>query len=257
MRFLNYLNEAYGMKFTSGNKLVVKKDNSMGTKFYTTNVTKDGLPVEIDGTNLPLNPWIIRTDDGLITDAPTLKRAKQRLEKLVKEQQYLSEDVSNADIKQFENKWLAKLKPMGLTAFEFSSHMGKRDFRINRKENIPPITADELDFVMTAFVSKIASQLKKDIQAVANNTAKKTHPLGMKNKNDVPPNNIEYVIKSKSTNINLAIALHQDKKQGGEMGSVSNRGMKGTAVIVPMTILRKKGFVTNRGVEVIVERRVI
>jgi putative transposon-encoded protein len=170
--------------------------------------------------------------------------------------QYLSEEVNMGEVKAFEKKWLAKLKPMGLTAFEFSSHMGKRDFRINRPENIPPITADELDFVMDAFVRKIGSQLKKDIQAVATNTAKKTHPLGMKNKNDVPPNNIEYVIKSKSTKINLAIALHQDKKQGGEMGSVSNRGLKGTAVIVPMTILRKKGFVTNRGVEVLVERRV-
>lgn len=168
--------------------------------------------------------------------------------------QYLNEDVSMSEIKEFEKKWLSKLKPMGLTAFEFSSHMGKRDFRINRKENIPPITADELDFVMNAFVSKIGSQLKKDIQAVANNTAKKTHPLGMKNKNDIPFNNIEYVIKSKSTKINLAIALHQDKKQDGEM---TDRGKKGTAVIVPMTIMRKKGFKTNRGVEVIVERRVI
>lgn len=168
---------------------------------------------------------------------------------------YLKEDVTMGEIQAFERKWLAKLKPMGLTAFEFSSHMGKRDFRINRPENIPPITIEELDFVFNAFVSKIGSQLKKDIQAVASNTAKKTHPLGVKNKNDVPPNNIEYVIKSKSTNINLAIALHQDKKQGGDMGSVSNRGMKGTAVIVPMTILRKKGFKTNRGVEVIVERR--
>jgi hypothetical protein len=169
---------------------------------------------------------------------------------------YLKEEVTMGEVKAFEKKWLSKLRPMGLTAFEFSKHMGSRDFRINRKENIPPITADELDFVMNAFVSKMGSQLKKDIQDVANNTAKKTHPMGVKNKNDIPPNNIEYMIKSASTKINLAIALHQDKKQGGEMGSVSNKGLKGTAVIVPMTILRKKGFKTNRGVEVIVERTV-
>jgi len=165
---------------------------------------------------------------------------------------YLKEDVSMGEIKAFENKWFAKLKPMGLTAFEFSSHMGKRDFRVNRSENKPPITADELDFVMNAFVSKMGSTLKKDIQAVANNTAKKK---GV-DKNNIPPNNIEYTIKSKSTNINLAIALHQDYKQGGTIGSVSNKNLKGTAVIVPITILRKKGFKTKRGVEVIVERTV-
>jgi hypothetical protein len=167
--------------------------------------------------------------------------------------QYLKEEVTKTEIQQFENKWLNKLRPMGLTAFEFSSHMGKRDFRINRPENQPPITADELDFVMTAFVSKMGSTLKKDIQAVANNTAKKK---GI-DKQKIPHNNIEYTIISKSTKINLAIALHQDYKQGGTMGSVSNKNLKGTAVIVPITILRKKGFKTKRGVEVIVERKVI
>ena len=168
---------------------------------------------------------------------------------------YLQEDVSMADVKEFEKKWLSKLKPMGLTAFEFSTHVGK--LRLNRKENIPPITPEELDFVMNAFVNKIGSQLKKDIQAVANNTAKKSHPLGVINKNDVPPNNIEYTIKSNSTKINMAMALHQDKKAGGSMDNTTAKQMKGTAVLVPITILRKKGFKTNRGVEVIVERRVI
>jgi hypothetical protein len=163
---------------------------------------------------------------------------------------YLSEDVSMSEIKEFEKTWLSRLKPMGLTAFEFSNHMGKKDFRVNRKENIPPITVDELDFVMNAFVKKMGTQLKKDIAAVASNTAKKSHPMGMKKKNEVPDNNIEYVIKSASTKINLAIALHQDKKAG------VGKQARGTAVIVPMTILRKKGFVTNRGVEVIVERTV-
>lgn len=152
---------------------------------------------------------------------------------------YLKEDISIPEIKAFESRWLSKLKPMGLTNFEFSNHMGKKDFRVNDTRNNPPITADELDFVMNAFVSKVGSQLKKDIQDVANHTAKKK---GI-NKQNIPDNNIEYTIISKSTKINLAIALKQDFKQ------------KGTAVIVPITIQRKKGWKTKQGVEVIVERK--
>lgn len=155
--------------------------------------------------------------------------------------QYLKEDISPKEITEFENKWLGRLRTFGLTHFEFSNHMGKKDFRVNDKRNNPPITAKELDFVMDGFVRKMGAQLKKDIEDVKNHTAKKRG----KNKQDIPDNNIEYTIISRSTKINLAIALKQ------------NFQTKGTAVIVPITIMRKKGFKTKQGVEVIVERKVL
>jgi hypothetical protein len=153
--------------------------------------------------------------------------------------QYINEDVSMGDMSAFEKKWLSKLKPFGLTHFEFSKHMNK--LRINDARNKPPITTKDLDFVLDAFVSKMGSQLRKDIDDVKKHIAKKRG----KNKQDIPDNNIEYTIKSNSTNVNMAIALKQNYKE------------KGTAVIVPITIQRKKGFVTKKGVEVIVERREI
>lgn len=153
--------------------------------------------------------------------------------------QYLKEDVSASDISGFEKRWLAKLTPFGLTHFEFSKHMGK--LRLNDKRNNPPITVEDLDFVLDGFVRKMDTQLRKDIDDVKKHIAKKRG----KNKQDIPDNNIEYTIKSNSTKVNMAIALKQNFKE------------KGTAVIVPITIQRKKGFITKQGVEVIVERREI
>lgn len=141
------------------------------------------------------------------------------------------------DMNAFEKRWLAKLTPFGLTHFEFSKHMNK--LRINDKRNNPPITSEDLDFVLDGFVRKMGTQLRKDIDDVKKHIAKKRG----KNKQDIPDNNIEYTIKSNSTKVNMAIALKQ------------NFQTKGTAVIVPITIQRKKGFITKKGVEVIVERR--
>jgi hypothetical protein len=153
--------------------------------------------------------------------------------------QYLKEDVAIPELKDFERRWLNKLKPFGLTHFEFSNHVGKGDFRINHPRNKPPITIKDMDFLMDGFIKKMGSQLRKDIDDVKKHIAKKRG----KNKQKIPDNNIEYTIKSQSTKLNMAIALKQNFKE------------KGTAVILPITIQRKKGYTTKQGVEVIVERR--
>ena len=154
---------------------------------------------------------------------------------------YLKEEVSLQDVKEFERRWASKLKAFGLTHFEFSKHV-KLD-RLNHPRNASPISVEDLDFVMDGFIRKMGSQLRKDIEDIKNFTAKKR---GL-NKQNIPTNNLEFTIKSVSTNIALSIALKQNFKT------------KGTAVIVPITIKRQKGWRTKQGVEVIVEsnRRII
>ncbi|MFW9969929.1 MAG: hypothetical protein ACFFDF_06985, partial [Candidatus Odinarchaeota archaeon] len=143
------------------------------------------------------------------------------------------------EIKSFEARWLNKLKSYGLTHFEFSRHVDK--LRLNDPRNTPPIEIEELDFVLDGFLKKMGSQLKTDIEKVKNNVAKRRG----KNKNDIPPNNLEFTVKSNSKKINFTFALKQNFKT------------KGTAVIVPITIMRKKGWKTIKGEEIIVERREI
>ena len=152
---------------------------------------------------------------------------------------YLKEEVTLQDVNAFEKRWASKLKMFGLTHFEFSKHV-KLD-RLNHPRNASPISVEDLDFILDGFIRKMGGQFKKDIENVKNHTAKKRG----KNKQNIPDNNIEYTIKSVSTNIALSIALKQNWKT------------KGTAVIVPITIKRQKGWKTKQGLEVIVERRIL
>jgi len=152
---------------------------------------------------------------------------------------YLTEEITNSDIKEFENRWKAKLKPFGLTNFEFSKHSGK--LKLNHDRNKPLVDIEELDFVLDGFIKKMGSQLRKDIENVKNNTAKKR---GFK-KQDIPPNNLEFTVRSASSKVNFVFVLKQDRKT------------KGTAMILPMTMMRKKNFKLKKGEEVMVERREI
>lgn len=151
---------------------------------------------------------------------------------------YLTEGTPQ-DIKSFESKWKSKLMSLGVTNFEFSNHAGK--LRLNDRRNNPPITFEELDFVMDGFIRKMGSQLRKDIDNVKNNIAKKR---GIK-KEAIPRNNLEFTIKSVKTKINFVIVLKQDRKT------------KGTAMILPITVQRKKGWKTTKGEEIVVERKEI
>lgn len=145
--------------------------------------------------------------------------------------------ITNQEARDFEKRWANKLKPYGVTAFELSTHFGVD--RLNHKRNKPPLKIKELDFVLEMFLKKMGNSFKKDVEAVKNHTAK---PRGMAKK-EIPYNNLEFGVISKSTNIRFIFVLKQDRKQ------------KGTAIVLPITIKRDKKFKINKGEEVIVERR--
>jgi hypothetical protein len=152
--------------------------------------------------------------------------------------QYLTEEITDAEIRDFIKRWKMKLSTYGVTEFDLSIHGFKR---LNHERNKPPISVDDLDFVLEGFLKKVGNQFREDVVNVKNNTAKKR---GF-NKKQIPPNNLEFTVKSKSTKVNFVFVLKQD------------RHTKNTAIVLPMTIMRKKVFKTTKGEEVIVERRML
>jgi len=155
-------------------------------------------------------------------------------DELTKQHSFVTKDQAQ----DFISRWKSKLKSYGVTEVEFSTHFIVD--RLNDKRNSPPISIDELDFVMNGFIKKMSSQFKKDVENVKNHTARK-RGVNKKNLND---NEIEYTVSSNSNKINFAFVLKQDFKK------------KGTAVVLPITIIRKKNFKLKQGEQVIVERRV-
>jgi hypothetical protein len=149
-----------------------------------------------------------------------------------------TEGIGDSEIRDFIKRWKMKLSRYGVTEFDLSIHGFKR---LNHERNNPPILIDDLDFVLEAFLKKMGSQFKDDVQNVRNNTAKKR---GL-NKKQIPPNNLEFTVKSKSKKVNFVFVLKQDFNK------------KGTAIVLPMTMMRKKSFKVIKGEEVIVERRML
>jgi hypothetical protein len=150
---------------------------------------------------------------------------------------YLMERIEKSEAQEFVNRWKNKLKGIGLTHVEFSTHF--IEDRLNDKRNNPPIEIEELDSIMDGFMRKFGSQFIKDIENVANHTAKKR---GF-NKKAIPNNEYEFTVTSTSSKVNLVFVLKQD------------RNKKGTAMILPMTIQRKKNWKVTKGDHIIVERR--
>lgn len=146
------------------------------------------------------------------------------------------ETINKSEVDDFVNYLKTKLTSYGVTEVAASNHWLQR---LNHVRNNPPITIKELKFIMDSFLKKEGTQFKKDVENVKNNTAKKRGS----NKKELNQNEFEYVIKSISTKIALTIVLKQDFHK------------KGTAVILPATIIRKKGFKVNKGIEVLVERK--
>ncbi len=151
----------------------------------------------------------------------------------------INEQVTDQEANDFVKRWKSKLKSYGLTHIEFSTHF-IRD-RLNDKRNSPPIKVEELDHVMQGFLNKFGDQFKKDVANVANHTAKKR---GF-NKKAIPDNEYEFTVSSNKSKVNLVFVLKQD------------RHTKGTAMILPMTIQRKKNWKVTKGDHIIVERREI
>ena len=147
--------------------------------------------------------------------------------------------VTNQDVAKFISKWKGRFKGYGVTEFDLSDHFLLD--RLRDKRNNPPISTDELDFVLSGFLRKMGTQFKKDVENVKNHTAKRR---GF-NKKAIPENELEFTVSSKSTKVNFVFVLKQDFHQ------------KGTAIVLPMTVMRKKKFKVTKGEEVIVERRVL
>jgi hypothetical protein len=143
--------------------------------------------------------------------------------------------ITQAEVADFNNRWKSKLKAYGVTEFALSTHFNAN--RLNHKRNVPPLTIKELDFVLEGFLNKVGIQFKKDVENVKNHTAKRR---GV-NKNQIPENELEFAITSNSTHVKFVFVLKQDWHK------------KGTAIVLPMTIIRKKKFRVIKGEQVIVE----
>lgn len=109
--------------------------------------------------------------------------------------------------------------------------------RLTHVRNKPPISACEFEFVMKKFISKMSKQLLDDAWDVKN---KKVKSRGKK-ADEIPPQNYEYGITSKSTNVAIILAIQPDyKKPGGVRVNV-------------VTTMRKRGFMVNKGEHIMVE----
>jgi len=87
----------------------------------------------------------------------------------------------------------------------------------------------------------MGNQFKDDVSNVKNHTAKRR---GI-NKKQIPENEFEYAVSSNSTQVNFVFVLKQDYHK------------KGTAIVLPMTIIRKKGFKITKGIHVMVEHEIL
>lgn len=152
---------------------------------------------------------------------------------------YLRELVTVDVAKDFINRWKAKLKTYGVTEFDLSNHFLLD--RLNDKRNSPPIKVDELDFLLDGFLRHMGRQFKEDVSNVKNHTAKRR---GL-NKKQIPENELEFAVTSNSTKVNFVFVLKQDYNQ------------KGTALVLPLTIIRKKTFKVTKGIPVVVEHHEI
>lgn len=147
--------------------------------------------------------------------------------------------LTNQSVADFINRWKGRFRAYGVTEFDLSDHFLLE--RLRDKRNNPPISIEEMDFVLEGFLRKMGSQFKRDVENVKNHTAKRRG----KNKKELKENELEFTVSSRSTKINFVFVLKQDFHQ------------KGTAIILPITIMRKKNFRVTKGEEVIVERRVL
>lgn len=152
---------------------------------------------------------------------------------------YITELVTIDEAKDFINRWKSKLKTYGVTEFDLSNHFLMD--RLNDKRNSPPIEVQELDLVLDGFLRHMGRQFKEDVANVKNHTAKRR---GL-NKKQIPENELEFAITSNSTKVNFVFVLKQDFHK------------KGTAIVLPVTIIRKKNFKVTKGIPVVVENHEI
>lgn len=129
----------------------------------------------------------------------------------------------------FLNKWKRVLGDYGITHIEESIHFGLE--RLNHSRNKPCIKIDELDYMLTEFINNILT-LKDDIESIKNHTCK---PRGL-HKKELNYNELEFTLWYKTNMIKFVFVLKQDRKQ------------KGTAMLLPMTVIRDKKLIHKQGI---------
>lgn len=148
-----------------------------------------------------------------------------------------SEPISQSDAMELMKRFQNVFGTIGVD-FNFSRHGGLHD-RLTDSRNKPPISKCEFDHVMTSFVRKMSKQLMDDVGDIK---SRKVKARGARTEN-IRPNNYEYAILSRSTGVNIVLALQPNPE----------RSSKYQVRVNIVTIIRKPGFKVNQGESVIVE----
>jgi len=145
-------------------------------------------------------------------------------------------EMTEAEAAIFKNKWRKVVNKYG-AELKGSEHFSKE--RLNHPRNKPPLTVEELDWLLDTWFSKYNSKFKKDVENVKKNIAK---PRG-ENKKQIPFNNLEWTISGSvkdRSKIHIVLALRQLKDQQG-------KGAKGTAILVIQSVIRTKNKKITKG----------
>lgn len=146
--------------------------------------------------------------------------------------------ISHEDAQNFTTAWRNVVtKVFGATDFRMTVHFLQD--RMNSDRNVEPISTCELSMMLNQFFAKNRDQFKKDVKAVKDGTA----IARGKNTHKIPKGEMEFVITSKSRRVNLVLALRPER----------GRNRKGTAVLLPVTVQRKKPWNVTKGEQFFVE----
>lgn len=141
----------------------------------------------------------------------------------------LGKYLTDKEATDFKNKWRKEVNKYG-AELKGSEHFDKD--RLNDPRNKPPITTEELGWLLGSWFDKHGAQFKKDVDDVKKNIAR---PRGI-NKKRIPHNNLEWTISGsvKDRNkVHIVLALRQLKDQQG-------KGSKGTAILVIQSVIRTR-----------------
>lgn len=141
------------------------------------------------------------------------------------------QEISKPEINRFVSDINSKIKQYGAT-FTLTNHFVND--RINDPRNNPPLTLAEIEWVMRQWFKENETLFKKDVENVKNNIAK---PRG-ENKKQIPFNNLEWTASGKIKDrnfVHVVFALRQDREK------------KGTAILLPQTIIRTKNKKVTKG----------
>ena len=136
----------------------------------------------------------------------------------------------------FVNRWRKEVNKYG-AELKGSEHFEEE--RLNHPRNKPPITTEELGWLLGTWFEKHSAQFKIDIENVKKNIAR---PRGI-NKKRIPHNNLEWTISGSvkdRNSVHIVLALRQLKDQQG-------KGTKGTAILVIQSVIRTRNKKVTMG----------